>query len=166
MSEKIELTELNTATVLKIMAKDSIDTLFFDNNGKEYLRIGVDNIPADVYEKFTNWCMQLPPLNDAEITRLQAEVARLTDNNEQLAKMYDEQSTLTDKVEAERDAMRDRLRWRDPALEVPDGPILVLSKYGEIDSFTFYTCNDYYTVMNGEEYLNEDVVAWLPLPSQ
>ena len=84
MSKEIELTELNTATVLKIMAKDSIDTLFFDNNGKEYLRIGADNIPADVYEKFTNWCMQLPPLHDAEITRLQAEVKRLTDENAKL----------------------------------------------------------------------------------
>ena len=49
MSEKIELTELNTAPVLKIMAEGSRDTLFFDNNGKEYLRIGADNIPADVY---------------------------------------------------------------------------------------------------------------------
>jgi len=33
---------------MKIMAEGSRDTLFFDNNGKEYLRIGADNIPADV----------------------------------------------------------------------------------------------------------------------
>ena len=43
----------------------------------------------------------------SKVSQLQAEVARLTDNNEQLAKMHDEQSTLTDKVEAERDAMQE-----------------------------------------------------------
>ena len=47
----------------------------------------------------------------AENDELGAEIKRLTDENEELAEMFDQQSTLTDKAEDERDALREQLRW-------------------------------------------------------
>ena len=65
----IHLKELNQSPILMIEGL-SRDTVFYDSNGDEYLRIGADNVPADVYERFTSWCMHLPPVHDAEVRRL------------------------------------------------------------------------------------------------
>lgn len=70
----IHLKELNQSPIM-VIEGGSRYTVFYDSNGDEYLRVGADNVPADVYERFTSWCMHLPPVHDAD-------VRRLTDENE------------------------------------------------------------------------------------
>ena len=53
-----------------------------------------------------------------DLDKLEAEVTSLTTDNEELSKMYDEQSTLTDRAEAERDAMREQLDAIDKYLDI------------------------------------------------
>jgi len=79
-------------TIQKLIEGLSRDTVFYDSNGDEYLRIGADNVPADVYERFASWCTQLPPVHDAEIKRLTDENALLT---ESVAKLEDAIKKIT-----------------------------------------------------------------------
>lgn len=90
MNDEIGLKELNSIPVLTIMAEHSRDTVFYDSNGDEYLRIGADNVPADVYERFTSWCMHLPPVHDAEVRRLTSENAALKDAIKEITIIVDD----------------------------------------------------------------------------
>lgn len=104
MSDGMHLKELNSPPILMVEGR-SRDTVFYDSNGDEYLRIGADNVPADVYERFTSWCMHLPPVHDAE-------VRRLTDENEKLKREVDtaEKQSLDFYVEKENAALKDSIK--------------------------------------------------------
>lgn len=96
MNDGIYLKEPATVSVLAVMTEHSRDTVFYDSNGDEYLRIGADNVPADVYERFTSWCMHLPPVHDAEVRRLTAENAEM---QEQLNKNPAQIKILEERIE-------------------------------------------------------------------
>ena len=140
MSDEIYLKEPATVSVLAVMTEHSRDTVFYDSNGDEYLRIGADNVPADVYERFTSWCMHLPPVHDAEVRRLTNE----------------------------RDAMREQLRWRSWPDEKPEASGLLLVDYlSETGGALLCNTLEYdqgYNEWDYGELENSLVQRWLPIP--
>lgn len=109
-----------------IIEGPSRDTVFYDSNGDEYLRIGADNVPADVYERFTSWCMHLPPVHDAEVRRLTDENALLIESADSLMntriELEKEVQRLTDENNALRKSAQNAAFYRSCALsgEVPN----------------------------------------------
>ena len=89
----------------------SRDTVFYDSNGDEYLRIGADNVPADVYERFTSWCMHLPPVHDADVRRLTDENALLIESADSLMNTRIELEKEVKRLTSENKAMRENLDY-------------------------------------------------------
>lgn len=86
-SESLELRP-DTKSAMVIHNNDPTnDTVFYDNDGNEYLRIGPDNVPEDVYQKFADWitvCMKFPTEYEklqARVAELEAEINRLRDKH-------------------------------------------------------------------------------------